>query len=90
MLLCAAQIHGTRKVEMEPSAGKFIDVGTLYRRFEGLTDNRKARGKQYALATILLRMFPAKLSGEEKPSGIAEWVEPGCTPNCCSPAKEAS
>lgn len=59
---------------MESSTGKLIDVGSLYRRFDGLTDRRKARGKRYALATILLGIFLAKLSGEDKPSGIAEWV----------------
>lgn len=59
---------------MESNTGKIINVGSLYSRFQGLTDRRKARGKRYALATILLGMFLAKLCGEDKPSGIAEWV----------------
>lgn len=59
---------------MESNTGKIINIGSLYSRFQGLTDRRKARGKRYALATILLGMFLAKLCGEDKPSGIAEWV----------------
>ena len=43
-------------------------------RFETLTDRRQAKGKRYALATIVVGMFLAKLCGEDKPSGIAEWV----------------
>lgn len=54
---------------MESSTGKVIELGGLYRRFEKLTDKRKAKGKRYALATILLAMFLAKLCGEDKPSG---------------------
>lgn len=59
---------------MESNTGKIINISSLYSRFQGLTDRRKARGKRYALATILLGMFLAKLCGEDKPSGIAEWV----------------
>lgn len=55
-------------------AGTVINLGSLYARFQGLADKRKAKGKRYALATILLGMFLAKLCGEDKPSGIAEWV----------------
>jgi len=59
---------------MESNTGQVIDLGGLYQRFEGLADKRKPKGKRYALATILLGMFLAKLCGEDKPSGIAEWV----------------
>jgi len=59
---------------MESNTGQIINLGSLYHCFEGLTDKRKAKGKRYALATILLGMFLAKLCGEDKPSGIAEWV----------------
>lgn len=74
MLMCDAQITNTRKVKMESNTGQIIDLGGLYHRFERLTDKRKPKGKRYALATILLGMFLAKLCGEDKPSGIAEWV----------------
>ena len=59
---------------MESNTGQIINLGSLYQRLEGLKDKRKARGKRYALATILVGMFLAKLCGEDKPSGIAEWV----------------
>jgi predicted transposase YbfD/YdcC len=74
MLLCEAQIHTQRKVKMESNTGQIINLGGLYQRFCGLKDKRKAKGKRYALATILVGMFLAKLCGEDKPSGIAEWV----------------
>jgi len=59
---------------MESNTGQVINLGSLYHRFEGLRDKRKAKGKRYALATILLGLFLAKLCGEDKPSGMAEWV----------------
>jgi predicted transposase YbfD/YdcC len=59
---------------MECNTGKIINLSNLYVQFEGLVDRRKAKGKRYALATILLGIFLAKLCGEDKPSGIAEWV----------------
>ena len=59
---------------MESNTGQVLDLGSLYQRFAGLKDKRKAKGKRYALATILLGMFLAKLCGEDKPSGIADWV----------------
>jgi predicted transposase YbfD/YdcC len=74
MLLCEAQIHKQRKVEMESNTGQVINLGGLYHRFAKLKDGRKAKGKRYALAMILVAMFLAKLCGEDKPSGIAEWV----------------
>jgi predicted transposase YbfD/YdcC len=59
---------------MESNISQVINLGSLYERFGRLHDKRKAKGKRYALATILLGMFLAKLCGEDKPSGIAEWV----------------
>ncbi len=59
---------------MESNTGQVINLGSLYHRFAELRDKRKAKGKRYALTTILVGMFLAKLCGEDKPSGIAEWV----------------
>ena len=59
---------------MKSNTGQIINVGSLYQRFGRLKDKRKAKGKRYTLATILVGMFLAKLCGEDKPSGIAEWV----------------
>jgi len=59
---------------MESNTGQVLDVGSLYQRLAGLKDRRKARGKRYSLAMLLLGIFLAKLCGEDKASGIAEWV----------------
>lgn len=59
---------------MESNTGEVMNLGSLYQGFAKLADKRKAKGKRYALATILLGMFLAKMCGEDKPSGIAEWV----------------
>lgn len=54
--------------------GVLFEVGSLYARCQGLTDRRKARGTIYPLALVVLAFVLAKLSGEDKPTGIAEWV----------------
>ena len=59
---------------MESNTGKVYNLVSLYDRFQEVEDSRKKRGKRYALATILMGIFLAKLCGEDKPSGIAEWV----------------
>jgi predicted transposase YbfD/YdcC len=60
---------------MECNTGKVIDLSSLYAKFQTLHDRRKAKGKRYALALVMLGIFLAKLCGEDKPSGIAEWVK---------------
>ena len=60
---------------MESNTGKVINLSSLYAGFQTLQDKRKAKGKRYELATVLLGIFLAKLCGEDKPSGIAEWVK---------------
>jgi predicted transposase YbfD/YdcC len=51
-----------------------IDLKSLYGRLKELRDCRKARGKRYLLATILVIIFLAKMCGEDRPTGIAEWA----------------
>ena len=60
---------------MESNTGHVFNLVSLYDRFQEVYDKRKPKGKRYALATILMGMFLAKLCGEDKPSGIAEWVK---------------
>lgn len=43
-----------------------------------LTDIRSRRGKIYPLSLILTTVILAKLAGEDKPSGIAEWIRLRC------------
>jgi predicted transposase YbfD/YdcC len=54
--------------------GIVFDISALQVRLEQLRDTRDARGKIYPLSLILTWVVLAKLSGEDKPSGIAEWV----------------
>ena len=57
------------------ATGILYDVGSVYEGLCRLTDIRKAKGKQYALDMVLLLVIMAKLSGEDKPVGIAEWAQ---------------
>jgi len=61
---------------MESTIGSALvfDPKSLYGRLKELRDCRKARGKRYLLATILVIIFLAKLCGEDRPTGIAEWA----------------
>jgi hypothetical protein len=51
-----------------------FDLGSLYAELSQLTDHRDARGVRYELVNLLTFMVIAKLCGEDRPSGIAEWV----------------
>ena len=62
-------------MESNTSEGQLFDVGSLYAEFRELKDFRKARGKRYQLEMILTLLVLAKVCGEDKPSGIAEWVK---------------
>jgi predicted transposase YbfD/YdcC len=55
--------------------GILYDVGSVYERLTKLTDIRKAKGKVYSLEMVLLIVVMAKLCGEDKPQGIAEWAK---------------
>lgn len=62
-------------MESNTSEGQLFDVGSLHAEFCQLRDSRKARGKRYPLEMIMTLMVLAKVCGEDKPSGIAEWVK---------------
>lgn len=69
--------YNTVQVELQvpfSDDGYVFDVGSLYDRFQRLTDTRRARGKRFELAQVLVLFVLAKLAGEDQPSGIAEWV----------------
>jgi predicted transposase YbfD/YdcC len=65
---------------MEASTGDAVrdgiafDVAGLWQHLAQIADRRRARGKRYALPLLLLLVVLAKLCGEDRPSGIAEWV----------------
>ena len=52
-----------------------FDVGSLYAQLQELKDRRKPRGIRYPLVAVLVMMVMAKLCGEDRPSGIADWVK---------------
>jgi hypothetical protein len=54
--------------------GLIFTTNSLYEYLRKITDTRQAKGKRYPLATLLLVMILAKLCGEDKPSGICDWV----------------
>jgi predicted transposase YbfD/YdcC len=54
--------------------GVLYDVGSVYEGLCKLTDSRKPQGKLYRLETVLMIVVLAKLCGEDKPLGIAEWA----------------
>ena len=54
--------------------GLVFDVHSLYAHLLQIADRRKQRGCRYTLALILLLIVLAKLGGEDKPKGIAEWA----------------
>jgi predicted transposase YbfD/YdcC len=54
--------------------GIIYDLKSLFALLSRVTDSRKAKGKQYPLAILLVQIILAKLCGENTPSGIADWV----------------
>ena len=55
--------------------GLVLDMDSLAAYFERLHDQRCARGKRYRLAQICILATLAKLSGEDRPSGMAQWAQ---------------
>lgn len=54
--------------------GIVFDIGSLYDYFTKVPDTRQNKGKRYTLTSLLVMMVLAKLGGEDKPSGITDWV----------------
>jgi predicted transposase YbfD/YdcC len=55
--------------------GVVFDVSSLYSRLLRLTDHRRRRGVRYQLAALLTAVVVAKLAGQDKPDGLAEWIK---------------
>src|SRR5512135_1411900 len=55
--------------------GVAFEVNSLYEALWEVSDKRKARGKRYSVALVLTLSVLAKLGGEDKPKGMAEWVQ---------------
>ncbi len=54
---------------------KVFDVTALLRRLVTLTDSRSTKGLRFPLAPVLVLIVLAKMSGEDQPSGIADWIK---------------
>jgi len=68
--------YSTAKMERELNAGGMeFEKGSVYDRFCKLSDLRGVNGKRYELEAILTIVVLAKLCGEDKPLGIAEWAK---------------
>lgn len=59
----------------ESENGIIYKMGSLYNRFEQISDPRKPQGKRYRLIDLLVLIFLAKLSGQDKPLEIADWAK---------------
>jgi predicted transposase YbfD/YdcC len=62
-------------LEEMATEGIVFDVGALLHYLKGIRDGRQARGKRYSLEFILVLIILAKLAGQNKPKGIAEWIQ---------------
>ena len=54
--------------------GFMVDMGSLYDFLSRLEDRRNCRGIRYKLVNILAFVVLAKLAGEDRLTGISEWV----------------
>lgn len=68
--------YSTGEIERKLNAqGMEYVKGSVYDRFCQLTDLRSVHGKRYELEGVLTIIVLAKLCGEDKPMGIAEWAK---------------
>ena len=68
--------YSTREPWQEISeTGVVYELKSLYDRFQGIQDPRKAHGKRYSLVTLLVVIFLAKLCNQDTPVAIADWAK---------------
>lgn len=65
----------TARIQHEQSTGNIISVGHLLNYLKRVKDGRKRRGIRYAIEVILTLFILAKLCGENKVYGIADWAQ---------------
>lgn len=61
--------------DLNEGSGFVVDWGSLYDFLTRLEDRRDPRGVRYPLAWVLTLALLAKLAGEDRLTGIAEWVQ---------------
>lgn len=57
-----------------PAEVKEVEAKSLYERLQKVRDGRCKRGRRYGAAVVLTLLILAKLAGETKLRGIAEWA----------------
>lgn len=65
----------TQTEQTEQAEGKIINVHHLLHYLQRVKDGRKRRGKRYSLEIILVLFILAKLCGQNKIYGIADWAQ---------------
>lgn len=65
----------TQTEQVEQAEGKIINLRHLLSYLRQVKDRRKARGKRYPLELILVLFILAKLCGQNKVYGIADWAQ---------------
>lgn len=65
-------------LESQETEAFVFDLTALVMYLRQLPDTRDPRGKIYALEMVLCAVLLAKLSGEDRPSAIAEWIRLRC------------
>ena len=63
-----------QSIALRPDAASTLDIGRLRDCLATLTDARQPKGLRYLLTPLLVLIVLAKLSGEDRPSGIADWI----------------
>lgn len=61
--------------EIKIDEAQVLNLSQLYEQLGTVKDNRQQKGKRYTLNLLLLVVILAKLCGEDKPYGIAEWAK---------------
>ena len=61
--------------DLNADSGFVVDWGSLYHFLTQLEDRRDPHGVRYPLAWVLTLALLAKLAGENRLTGIAEWVQ---------------
>jgi predicted transposase YbfD/YdcC len=67
-------MHNITLVGLDSTYPSF-DILELMAEFEDMKDQRKAQGIRYKLSCLLVMILLARLAGETKPSGIADWLK---------------
>lgn len=70
-----SNINVTPTIVSEQSGAKIINVRDLLGYLLRVKDGRKRRGIRYSLETILVLLILAKLCGQNKVYGIADWAQ---------------